>query len=162
MQTNPYQPMTYNQPTGYMPQQYGYNPYAMPQRYPEQQINQFQPQMPKGINGRTVQSVEMITANDVPMDGSVAFFPMQDMSAILAKSWNADGTIKTIVYEPRVEPNGNSINNTPETEKLKLRLSDEVTEVFMQRFDELSNKLQLIEQSMPKSAAKQTTSKKEA
>lgn len=62
---------------------YGYNPYGNQQRI-EQPQNYFQPaqtqqiqqpQMtPIGINGKIVPSVENITANDVPMDGSVAFF----------------------------------------------------------------------------------------
>lgn len=88
---------------------YGYNPYGNQQRI-EQPQNYFQPaqtqqiqqpQMtPIGINGKIVPSVENITANDVPMDGSVAFFPKQDMSEIYAKSWNSDGTIRTIVFKP--------------------------------------------------------------
>lgn len=95
MQPNPYQSMNYNIQQAYP--QYGYNPYFQQTRMQQPQIEQVQPvnqlqqQMPRGVNGRVVQSVEMITANDVPMDGSAAFFPMQDMSAIFAKSWNADG-----------------------------------------------------------------------
>ena len=46
---------------------------------PQQPQQQFQ-QMPMGISGRVVPNAEAIAANDVPMDGSVAFFPMQDMS----------------------------------------------------------------------------------
>ena len=33
------------------------------------------PQQITGINGRIVQAVENINANEVPMDGSMAFFP---------------------------------------------------------------------------------------
>lgn len=33
-----------------------------------------------GISGRVVPNPQSIAANGVPMDGSVAFFPMQDMS----------------------------------------------------------------------------------
>ena len=29
-----------------------------------------------------------------------AFFPMQDMSAIVAKQWDANGTIRKTVYKP--------------------------------------------------------------
>lgn len=56
-----------------------------------------------GINGKFIQVPENITANDVPMDGSVALFPTQDMSQILAKAWQSDGTIRTVVFKP-VEP----------------------------------------------------------
>lgn len=167
MQANPYQNMIYNpQQTSYQPQQFGYNPYQMQQRYQPQQMQeqmqmQMQPQLPRGLNGKVVQSVEMITANDVPMDGSVALFPMQDMSVILAKSWNADGTIKTILYRPQVESTTSDGNKVVDTENLKLGLSDEVTAVFMQRFDELSSRLEQIEQSFAKPAVKSSTNKKE-
>lgn len=162
MQTNPYQNMIYNQPQGYMPQQYGYSPYIMPQRYQPQQIQeQMQPQSPRGINGKVVQSVEMITANDVPMDGSVAIFPMQDMSVIFAKSWNADGTIKTIAYKPDTSVFGNTItDNSGNSANVELRLSDEVTATFMGKFNELSERLFQIEQAISK-PTKSTTSKKE-
>lgn len=163
MQTNPYSNFGFNQQQGYVPQQYGYNPYVMQQRFqpqPQMEQQQYQPQMQRGINGKVVQSVEMITANDVPMDGSVAFFPMQDMSAILAKSWNADGTIKTTVYKPFTEPlENNMVNNTIDTENIKLGLSDEVTEVFIGKFNELSERLGQIEQVLSKPAAKSTAKK---
>lgn len=159
MQPNPYQSMNYNIQPAY--QQYGYNPYfqqprmQQPQIEPLQTTNQFQQQLQSGINGRVVQSVEMITANDVPMDGSAAFFPMQDMSAILAKSWNADGTIKTVIFKPINEnvPQ-NEIQNK---ENLKFDLSDGTFAVFMDRFDELFGKIEQLELSVNKTASKSST-----
>ncbi len=125
------------------------------------QQQQFQ-QMPTGINGKVVPSVENITANDVPMDGSVAFFPRQDMAEIYAKSWNSDGTIRTIVFKPVLD--GNPNNNPQSEEKLKIGLSDEATEVFMRRFDELEKRLDDFGLSLTKSSTKSSTSrtKKEA
>ena len=58
---------------------------------------QAMPQQPAGINGRVVQTVENINANEVPMDGSMAFFPKQDLSEIYVKGWNANGTINTMI-----------------------------------------------------------------
>ena len=122
---------------------------------PQQPQQQFQ-QMPMGISGRVVPNAEAIAANDVPMDGSVAFFPMQDMSQILAKSWNADGTIKTVIYKPFVEtPSNLSTAN----EKFNVELSDDITQAFMQRFDDISNKISQLEQSLTKPLSKTTTSK---
>mgnify|MGYP000303805821 FL=1 len=156
MQPNPYQSMNYNIQQAYP--QYGYNPYfqqtrmQQPQIEQVQSVNQLQQQMPRGVNGRVVQSVEMITANDVPMDGSAAFFPMQDMSAILAKSWNADGTIKTVIFKPINETVPQSeIQNK---ENLKIDLSDGTVSAFMDRFDELSERLEQLELSVNKTASK--------
>lgn len=159
MQPNPYQNMNYNIQTAYP--QYGYNPYFQQPRMQQSQIeqmqpvNQFQQQMPRGVNGRVVQSVEMITANDVPMDGSAAFFPMQDMSAILAKSWNADGTIKTVIFKPVNETLPQ--NSAQNQENLKFDLSDGTFAAFMNRFDELFGKIEQLEFSVNKNAAKSST-----
>lgn len=159
MQPNPYQSMNYNIQPAYP--QYGYNPYFQQPRMQQPQIEQVQPvnqlqqQMPCGVNGRVVQSVEMITANDVPMDGSAAFFPMQDMSAILAKSWNADGTIKTVIFKPINETAPQSeIQNK---ENLKFDLSEGTVAAFMDRFDELSKRLEQLELSVNKTTSKSST-----
>lgn len=108
---NPYQTPIMN---NYLPQYgaYQYNPMANIQRFQSQeqiqpQIQQPMPQQIAGINGRIVQAVENINANEVPMDGSMAFFPKQDMSEIYVKGWNADGTINTIVYKPYIAPKDN-------------------------------------------------------
>lgn len=122
---------------------------------PQQPQQQFQ-QMPMGISGRVVPNAEAIAANDVPMDGSVAFFPMQDMSQILAKSWNADGTIKTVIYKPFVE---NQTNLSPTNEKMNVGPFDDVTQAFMQRFDDIADRISRLEQSMTKPMTKTTTSK---
>ena len=88
---------------------------------------------------------ENIVANDVPMDGSVAIFPMQDMSSIFVKSWGADGKIATIVFKPVLNDNPNNLPS--DAEKAKFDLSDEATAVFMKRFDELEQKIEQLKTS---------------
>lgn len=158
---NPYQtPMMNN----YMPQYgaYQYNPMANIQRFqqPDQiqqsQIQQPMPQQITGINGRIVQAVENINANEVPMDGSMAFFPKQDMSEIYVKGWNANGTINTIVYKPYIEPKDNqTVNSMPNAENSKFTLSDESTQLFLNKFDELSNKIEKLEDRFDKTLTSQ-------
>ena len=82
-----------------------YNPLAQVQNraidYQQNMPNTYQQnQIVQGINGKIIAEMSQITANDVPMDGSVAFFPKQDLSEVYAKSWNADGTIRTVTYKP--------------------------------------------------------------
>ena len=158
---NPYQtPMMNN----YMPQYgaYQYNPMANIQRFqqPDQiqqsQIQQPMPQQITGINGRIVQAVENINANEVPMDGSMAFFPKQDMSEIYVKSWNANGRINTIVYKPYIEPNESDVNNPAnDIENAKFTLSDESTQLFLNKFDELFGKIEQLEDRFDKSLGTQ-------
>ena len=102
----PYQNNMYHQ-MPYVQQQYGVNsyiPYMQPRfQQPEVQVPQQPPQaqqMPGGLNGMVVQTIENVTADCVPMDGSAAFFPKQDLSEIYVKSWCADGTIRTLVFKP--------------------------------------------------------------
>ena len=151
----------YGQYNSYYPYQYQQPRYDLQQNQPlfNQQQN-IQPQQQAGLNGKVVQAVEQITANDVPMDGSVAVFPKQDMSEIYAKSWNADGTIRTIVYKPYTASQPDVANSSADMSKMKMGLSDEATEAFMARFDSLEKKF---DELMPKIAPKRSGGlKKEA
>ena len=93
-----------------------------------------------GINGRIVQAVENINANEVPMDGSVAFFPKQDLTEIYAKSWNADGTIRTLTFKPVLNDKTDILSG--DTEKLEFDLSEKATEGIMAKLNELSEKIE--------------------
>ena len=160
MINNPYQPQMMTYTPGYNP--YQYNPV---QRFQEQQLPQ-QPvqqipqqqnlQIQAGINGRMVAAVEQIAANDVPMDGSVAFFPKQDLTEIYAKQWGADGSIKTVVYKPYTESKDNqTVNSMIHVENAKFTLSDESTQLFLNKFEELSEKIGQLEDRFDKSLGKQ-------
>ena len=141
---NPYQqPIMSN----YIPQYgaYQYNPMANIQRFQSQeqiqpQIQQPMPQQVAGINGRIVQAVENINANEVPMDGSMAFFPKQDLTEIYAKSWNADGTIRTLTFKPVLNDKTDILSGN--TEKLEFDLSEKATEGIMAKLNELSEKIE--------------------
>ena len=135
------------------PQQQFYNQPAALQQYQQPSYMQ---QAAQRINGRVVQSTDMITANDVPMDGSVAFFPTQDLSEIYAKSWDANGKIVTRLFKPVLADNTNKLSS--ETEKLKFDLSENVTEVFEKHFDTLFSKIEELEKKIDeKSLAKTNT-----
>lgn len=154
---------------GLYPQQYGnYAPYQqIQQRFqPQEQYPVMQNQQAIGLNGRIVQVVENINANEVPMDGSMAFFPKQDLSEIYVKGWNADGTIKTIVYKPQIDNKSvQAVNTSLDTEKLKIDLSEQATAGIMQRFDDLSAKIEQLENKVALGTQRKTSqsqSKKES
>ena len=125
------------------PQQQFYNQAAALQQYQQPSYMQ---QAAQRINGRVVQSADMITANDVPMDGSVAFFPTQDLSEIYAKSWDANGKIVTRLFKPVLADNTNKLSS--ETEKLKFDLSENVAEVFEKHFATLFSKIEELEKKI--------------
>ena len=155
MQMNPYQ---ISQTNSYVPQyqsyQQSYNPMQNIQRF--QQPQQFE-QMQQGIFGKVVQSQDSIVANDVPMNGSVAFFPKSDLSEIYAKQWSADGTISTMVFKPIQNDNPNKLSQ--DTEKLKIGLSDEATEVFEKHFDTLFSKIEELEKKIDEKSLTKTNAR---
>ena len=92
--------MAFNPYYGYTPQ-YGRNPYIQqpivtPQYQPQSTdyINQMQNayQKPLGLQGKTVDNIEVVKATDIPLDGSVSYFPLVDGSSIITKQLQADGT----------------------------------------------------------------------
>lgn len=92
-----------------------YNPYyTQPQRFqPVEPITQpintmnTQPYIPSttnnnhiGLLGKSVESIDVVKAMDIPLDGSTSYFPLTDGSAIVTKKIQNDGTSKTVVYKP--------------------------------------------------------------
>ena len=152
MQMNPYQ---ISQTNSYVPQyqsyQQAYNPMQNIQRFQQPE------QMQQGIFGKVVQSQDSIVANDVPMNGSVAFFPKSDLSEIYAKQWSADGTISTMVFKPVQNDNTNKLSQ--DTEKLKIGLSDEATEVFNKHFDALFSKMEELEKKIDEKSSTKTNAR---
>lgn len=47
------------------------------------------------ISGRVVNSLDDITVQEVPNDGTVASFPSADGSCVYSKRWTPDGNIST-------------------------------------------------------------------
>ena len=86
---------------------YNYNPYYGQQTYTPPRYQPMEPQymtqQPKGLLGKSVDSVDVVKAIDIPLDGSVSYFPLTDGSAIVTKQLQMDGTSKIMVYKPIIE-----------------------------------------------------------
>lgn len=92
---SPYNPM--------MPyQQYPQYPYQQQQTYQPmpQTVVQTQSRAFSPITGRVVNSLDEITVQEVPTDGTVAWFPSADGSCVYGKRWTPDGNITTMRYVP--------------------------------------------------------------
>ena len=150
--------MAFNPYYGYTPQ-YGRNPYiqqpiATPQYQPQttDYMNQIQNayQKPLGLQGKTVDNIEVVKATDIPLDGSVSYFPLVDGSAIVTKQLQADGTSRMVVYKPietqqpkQVEVQGTYITEKELDEKLSkldnTELKEEIEKMKKQIKDLMSN-----------------------
>ena len=95
--------------------------------------------------GKMVDSIDVVKATDIPMDGNSYYFPKADGTEVYCKQWLQNGTTRILTFKPVFEDNPNNLSS--DTEKLKISLSDEVTDVFMKRFDELEKR---IDDLMPK------------
>lgn len=120
---NNYNPYYYYNPQmrQYDPQQYGqFNNQQQTQQTQTQQQIYRQPTI--GLQGKSVDSIDVVKAMDIPLDGSISYFPLTDGTAILTKQLQSDGTSKTIIYKP-VE-NTNKSNNYVTTDILKEELKN--------------------------------------
>lgn len=106
---NYWQTPMYNQP---MQQQ---NPYM--QRM--ENLQQFQQAIQQPVTsqqfipmGKIVESVDMVKATDIPMDGNMYYFPTADGSSIFGKRWLSNGQTQILAFKPILdnEPNNLSSN----------------------------------------------------
>ena len=68
-----------------------YQQYMQNQQVYKQQMN---------LQGKSVDSIEVVKAMDIPLDGTVSYFPLTDGSAIVTKQLQQDGSSKTVIYKP--------------------------------------------------------------
>ena len=92
---------SYNPYQTYLPQVPQTTPWQTPQTYTQPQVTQTTPQ--PQLLGHSVTANDQIPVSEVPQNGTPAYFPMQDGSSILVKSWQPDGTISTVRYIPEVQ-----------------------------------------------------------
>ena len=98
MYGNPY----YNQGQRFQPmptqpilnQQMTPQPYIQPVQQPTSQV---------GLLGKSVDNIDVVKAMDIPLDGSISYFPLTDGSAIVSKQLQTDGTSKIVIYKPTQE-----------------------------------------------------------
>ena len=102
--------------------------------------------------GKIIENVDVLKTTEVPMDGNIYYFPKADGSEIYSKQWLANGTTRILTFKPIL--NEDIENTTNDTEKLKIGLSDEVTDTFMKRFDDIEKRL---DEFISKSTIKSTS-----
>lgn len=131
----------YNMPNGGMTN--GYVPYYQPPRiesnlqpqYVQPNLNN-KPFGPVGLNGKSVDSVDVVKAMDIPLDGSISYFPLTDGSAIVTKQLQTDGTSKTVIYRP-VEDKKEPAKQYATLEELR----EELDNIELPDLDEIKDEL---------------------
>ena len=103
--------------------------------------NMYQPQqsqsMIAALQGKVVDSIDMVRVNEVPF-GGFGVFPKGDLSEIYVKSWNNNGTTQINTYRPI------PMEDTREAKEVSSR--DELLE----KINALNEKLDVLMNSAPK------------
>lgn len=81
------------------------------------------------IPGRIVNRVEDIMPMEVPMDGTVALFPLADWSGICVKVWASDGQIKTFNFIPEEVSTFTAVEDNTQNKEVLERL-DRIEEML--------------------------------
>ena len=80
---------------------YNQNPYFNP--YFNTQPQQVPPTPMRyntGLQGKSIDNLEVVKAMDIPLDGSISYFPLVDGTAIVTKQLQQDGTSKITLFKP--------------------------------------------------------------
>ena len=132
---NNYQPM-YGNFGMYGNRNFAY-PYQQNQnmQQPQQPIQPIQPITTNlGLQGKSVDSIDVVKAMDIPLDGSVSYFPLTNGTAIITKQLQQDGTSKTIIYKP--------IQEEEKKEEVKIDyLTKDDLSVFAENNNSLKNEI---------------------
>ena len=96
----------YNQYNPYLNRFYGQQQANMPQPMELPQQTQSVPQMGLNrafLNGKQVESIDIVKNLEIPLDGSISYFPLVNGTAIATKQLMQDGTSKITIYEPKTQ-----------------------------------------------------------
>ena len=96
----------YNQYNPYINRFYGQQQANMPQPMEIPQQTQNVPQMGLNrafLNGKQVESIDIVKNLEIPLDGSISYFPLVNGTAIATKQLMQDGTSKITIYEPKTQ-----------------------------------------------------------
>lgn len=136
---NSYQPNYINQPYnpyGFQNIQQPLNRYQQPEQVYMQNQSTYKQRL--GLQGKTVDSIEVVKATDIPLDGSISYFPLVDGSSIVTKQLMQDGTSRMIVYKPvETTPKANT------TENKEIYVTEEQLEEKLKTFNNEEIKLEI-------------------
>ena len=136
-----------------MYQQPQYNPYLQRmenlQQFQQvmQQPVQNNPNLTPGLNMlaslvKVVESIDMVKATDIPMDGNMYYFPKADGTEIYGKAWMANGQTRILTFKPVLDNDPNTLSQNEE--KLNFEVLGQVLEGIQSDIKTLTEKLDKI------------------
>lgn len=92
-----FNPMYQNPTPNQMFQPQQFQPQMQLPQMPQQQLPPMQQNI--GLPGKVVEGVENVRTMDIPMDGSMYYFPKADGTEIYTKRWLQNGTTEQLVFK---------------------------------------------------------------
>ena len=68
--------------------------------------------------GKIVDSVDIVKATDIPMDGNMYYFPKADGSEIFSKQWLSNGQTRILTFKALLDDNTNELSMSDEKSKI--------------------------------------------
>ena len=124
--------MQYQNPSYYPQYQPQINPYMQRMENLQQFQQAIQPmQQPtipmvtqmQGANqfsalGKMVESIDIVKSTDIPMDGSMYYFPKADGTEVYGKAWLPNGQTRILTFKPINEDDTNKVSSKTEKSKI--------------------------------------------
>ena len=108
----------------------------------QQALNPAPVQNQFSVLGKMIESIEIVKATDIPMDGNMYYFPKADGTEIYAKAWGNDGRTRILTFKPVLEDNP---NNTPSDDiKIQFGAFGDVLGAIQSELKTLSDKVDKI------------------
>ena len=102
--------------------------------------------------GKMVESIDIVKATDIPIDGNIYYFPKADGTEIYSKTWLSNGQTRILTFKPILDDNPSTLSN--DEEKLKFDTIEQV-------LGGIQNDIKTINEKIDK-MNKSTRNKKEA
>ena len=106
--------------------------------------------------GKMVDSIDVVKATDIPMDGNAYYFPKADGTEVYCKQWLQNGTTRILTFKPVFEDNPNNLSS--DTEKLKIEDFNTILDCISGKVDNVLIEIRkIIEQPKQSSRTKKET-----
>lgn len=91
------------------------------------------------VIGKIVDSIDVVKATDVPMDGNIYYFPKADGTEIFGKQWLPNGQTRILTFKPDLDTEPNNVLSADE--KLKFEGFENVLTDISENVDSILEKI---------------------
>ena len=92
--------------------------------------------------GKMVESIDIVKATDIPIDGNIYYFPKADGTEIYSKTWLPNGQTRILTFKPVSDNDPNTLSQNEE--KLNFEVLGQVLEGIQSDIKTLTEKLDKI------------------